>query len=280
MVTLVQQLSLWVVPWLPQCITPNGVTTFALSVGVGIGFVASQGYEVLAVLGILFNCWLDCVDGDLARYRRKTSVLGEFMDHSFDSISISCILYALCHILEWPPMFVAVFAAFYVLSLPAITVGQETRPIDKAAIENIEFYSSLWVLGYVLLGKPIVMWYIACGLASLIALYVTIADENAAWSWQKLVLGVLSVSMLVWLPLYLQCCVTYLFAAHALLPTAFPSYHYKVLVLLCAGQALAWVGLWWGLPGTFITQCHLGFSVTLVGMAMKRYTKYAARLAK
>jgi hypothetical protein len=70
-------------------ITPNHVTLFALFLGVlaSVCFVvASPLFMILGALLVQLSFIVDCVDGQLARYRQQFSVLGAWLDRIADRV--------------------------------------------------------------------------------------------------------------------------------------------------------------------------------------------------
>jgi hypothetical protein len=67
--------------------TPNQVTTASLLLGVlaAAGFATGERWAMIAAAVVLqFSFTLDCVDGQLARYTRRFSRLGAWLDSIFD----------------------------------------------------------------------------------------------------------------------------------------------------------------------------------------------------
>lgn len=78
------------VPW----ITPNTITLVGFLCKLAIvPLVITGGFEcdVAAVILLQFAVVCDCMDGSLARYRKKPSVLGAFLDKVTDAIGIVAI---------------------------------------------------------------------------------------------------------------------------------------------------------------------------------------------
>jgi hypothetical protein len=70
-------------------ITPNHVTLFALFLGVlaSVCFVvASPLFMILGALLVQLSFIVDCMDGQLARYRQQFSVLGAWLDRIADRV--------------------------------------------------------------------------------------------------------------------------------------------------------------------------------------------------
>ena len=91
-------------------ISPNTITwlslIFAIMAGISVYFTYKWPYAVLIAFffGVL-NSICDLVDGDLARLTGKTSVVGDFLDHTFDryadiAILLGMVLSPLCST-EW-----------------------------------------------------------------------------------------------------------------------------------------------------------------------------------
>lgn len=82
---VVRPLSIWLsLPLLETSITATTVTKISVaSVLLGFGFLAFGQSLILQLVGwFFFFTWavLDCVDGNLARYRKQTSAMGEIWD--------------------------------------------------------------------------------------------------------------------------------------------------------------------------------------------------------
>ena len=82
---------------LPYRMTPNQVTLIG-QCAVWISFayaamVAAPSRAVLAALAAGYLLWAvaDCIDGEFARHTRRTSRLGELLDHGLDAISIPLV---------------------------------------------------------------------------------------------------------------------------------------------------------------------------------------------
>lgn len=68
---------------IPTPITPNQLTVSMIVVGLGAAAVVavpSLWTAVVGVVGVQVYLLLDCVDGELARWRRTTSATGAFLD--------------------------------------------------------------------------------------------------------------------------------------------------------------------------------------------------------
>jgi phosphatidylglycerophosphate synthase len=68
-------------------ITPNQVTSASMAVAVAAALAFAQGGLALAVVGAVLlqaSFTLDCVDGQLARYARRFSAFGAWLDSVFD----------------------------------------------------------------------------------------------------------------------------------------------------------------------------------------------------
>lgn len=64
-------------------ISANQVTYFSIFIGfIGCGFVVSGNYSFRIIGALLINLWiiLDCVDGNIARFKKTFSKYGEFID--------------------------------------------------------------------------------------------------------------------------------------------------------------------------------------------------------
>jgi len=64
-------------------LSPNKITLIWGMLGLGAAFLLSFGYywyTIIAVVLLLFSWILDCVDGEVARYRKQTSECGAYLD--------------------------------------------------------------------------------------------------------------------------------------------------------------------------------------------------------
>jgi phosphatidylglycerophosphate synthase len=69
--------------------TPNQVTIASLAIGLYAAFLFAQGDSLSMLLGAVllqFSLIVDCVDGELARYTRKFSELGAWLDAITDRV--------------------------------------------------------------------------------------------------------------------------------------------------------------------------------------------------
>jgi phosphatidylglycerophosphate synthase len=78
---------------LPTSITPNQVTVFGqvviwASLVVAVTSGPTRAALLIVALAYLLYCVADCIDGEFARYTRRTSRLGELLDHGLDAISL------------------------------------------------------------------------------------------------------------------------------------------------------------------------------------------------
>jgi len=77
-------------------ITPNRLTigSFLLTIGVALLVLSESELRLAAVL-LQVAYVLDCMDGQLARYRSTTSNLGSFLDKSLDFVKFSFLVFSL-----------------------------------------------------------------------------------------------------------------------------------------------------------------------------------------
>lgn len=79
-------------------LTPNQVTAFSFVIGLVSAALIATGDRLPAVIGavLLQLCVVvDCVDGELARYRRRFSRFGAWLDASTDRIKEFAVIFAL-----------------------------------------------------------------------------------------------------------------------------------------------------------------------------------------
>ena len=80
-------------------ITPNQVTFVSFLVAVMAGFLFAAGTYLNLVLGAVLvevSFTLDCVDGQLARFRNMKSSFGDWFDKVLDRLSEFAIFFGLC----------------------------------------------------------------------------------------------------------------------------------------------------------------------------------------
>ncbi len=76
-------------------ITPNQVTLLALIFGLFSAFSIIIGEDLLAVILLQLSFVLDCLDGQLARYKKMSSNLGMWLDNLVDRVVENSIVIAL-----------------------------------------------------------------------------------------------------------------------------------------------------------------------------------------
>jgi len=79
-------------------VTPNRLTicSFLLTLVTALLILWQNGGEMVVAAILLQVAYiLDCMDGQLARYRKAASQLGSFLDKSLDFIKFSCLVFAL-----------------------------------------------------------------------------------------------------------------------------------------------------------------------------------------
>ena len=73
-------------PFLINC-NPNAVTLIALAMSGAAGYMFYINQAVWASVFVLLNGFFDILDGEIAKTYRKTTKLGDFLDHSLDRIA-------------------------------------------------------------------------------------------------------------------------------------------------------------------------------------------------
>ncbi|MGH7818367.1 MAG: CDP-alcohol phosphatidyltransferase family protein, partial [Candidatus Binatia bacterium] len=76
-------------------VTPNRVTLFSLAVGLAAAalfFVAEQPALLAGALLLQVSFLLDCVDGQLARFRGSSSLFGAILDRLCDRVKLAAVL--------------------------------------------------------------------------------------------------------------------------------------------------------------------------------------------
>ena len=148
--------------------TPNQVTLFSFAVGLLSAYEFSRGTFWTIFAGAILlqlSIIIDCADGELARYTRKFSGLGAWLDAITDRIKEYLVFFALAYGADksgrdlWiPAMFMMVFQTFRHLSdynfarinkvrstnLPEIDFNQASDgyiPVDKVKKSRLEYWS-------------------------------------------------------------------------------------------------------------------------------------------
>lgn len=89
--------SLLVKPLSRTNITPNMITLFSFFLGVlASALLALNKYPLLIILSIFFSFVFDRVDGGLARMKKATSKIGNFLDNLFDRFIDALLIIGLC----------------------------------------------------------------------------------------------------------------------------------------------------------------------------------------
>jgi hypothetical protein len=147
--------------------TPNQVTLISFAVGLLSAYAFSRGTFWTIFAGAILlqlSIIIDCADGELARYTRKFSGLGAWLDAITDRIKEYLVFFALAYGADkngrdlWiPAMFMMVFQTFRHLSdynfarinkvrstnLPVIDFNQASDghiPVDKVKKSRLEYW--------------------------------------------------------------------------------------------------------------------------------------------
>lgn len=75
-------------------ITPNGITWVSFLCKVAAVPLLLYGHDIAVIVMFQLHTVLDCMDGTLARYRKKPSVMGAFLDKVTDMIGLLAIMSA------------------------------------------------------------------------------------------------------------------------------------------------------------------------------------------
>lgn len=75
-------------------ITPNGITWVSFLCKVAAVPLLLSGHDIAVIVMFQLHTVLDCMDGTLARYRKKPSVMGAFLDKVTDMIGLLGIMSA------------------------------------------------------------------------------------------------------------------------------------------------------------------------------------------
>jgi phosphatidylglycerophosphate synthase len=73
-------------PFIINC-NPNLISWVALIVAGIAGYLFYADYVVLASFFVILNGFFDILDGEIAKAYKKTSKLGDFLDHAFDRVA-------------------------------------------------------------------------------------------------------------------------------------------------------------------------------------------------
>lgn len=73
-------------------IDPNIISSAALLAALFAGYLFWQGFFLLAAVFVLLNGFLDVLDGEIAKFYKKETKFGDFIDHAFDRIADVAIL--------------------------------------------------------------------------------------------------------------------------------------------------------------------------------------------
>lgn len=81
-----------------QAITPNHITIFSLFIGLVAAYFFAQGNHTSLIIGavlVQLSFVIDCMDGQLARYRQQFSNLGAWLDRISDRVKDFVYFFAL-----------------------------------------------------------------------------------------------------------------------------------------------------------------------------------------
>jgi phosphatidylglycerophosphate synthase len=132
-------------PFINTKVTSNQITVFWLFLGLlGSWFVlkASYGNMLIGILIFHLANFFDCVDGDLARYRNKSSVKGIYLEQIAHHITIISMLtaltFAVFKIMQnylWLYLGAVMVGSFVFLKLSAVNLsyykGESREKIEK-----------------------------------------------------------------------------------------------------------------------------------------------------
>ena len=86
-------------------IKPNTVTVISLLIGLGAAYISGAGNYLIGGLLLLLSLILDCVDGEIARYKKEFSTLGAWLDALSDRVKeyayIAGLIYSLGEERAW-----------------------------------------------------------------------------------------------------------------------------------------------------------------------------------
>lgn len=81
-------------------IHPNTITLFSLLVGFSAAYVTAQGSYLAGGSLLLLSLILDCVDGEIARYKSAFSALGAWLDALSDRVKEFVYIFALIYSID------------------------------------------------------------------------------------------------------------------------------------------------------------------------------------
>jgi len=76
-------------------LTPNGITTISLILGLFTSYFAYNDKYIFAALTWILSYYFDCADGKMARKFKMTSKFGDVYDHSSDILKHIILFYVL-----------------------------------------------------------------------------------------------------------------------------------------------------------------------------------------
>ncbi|MCD5315290.1 CDP-alcohol phosphatidyltransferase family protein [Kineosporia babensis] len=155
-------------------LTPNQVTAISFVIGLAAAALIATGDRLPAVIGavLLQLCVvIDCVDGELARYRRRFSRFGAWLDASTDRIKE--------------------FAVIFGLAVAGAQAGLDLWPLAALAI-GVQTFRSLadlsWSLRRQQLDPPVVpvpQWQASATRVRIPQGYVSATDTHGVGGWLK-----------------------------------------------------------------------------------------------
>lgn len=150
----------------PHTITPNAVSQAGVCVALAAAGFAAAGAWTPAVLLFMAHCWLDCLDGELARARDLQSKAGDFCDHAGDALSVTFLAYVVTASLGMPNIIPILIAVMYydTIGKPEL---QATTLTHMGLFEDAHFAGGGVMLLYHWLGAPflltLLLWLLVLG---------------------------------------------------------------------------------------------------------------------
>ena len=99
-------------------ISANQITLLNLLLGIGIGVLLIHGdikYWIVGSVLIYFFAVFDCVDGEIARYNKLASPIGQFLDDiayfPIWAYILACMSFGIYNMLQWIPIYIFGFLA-------------------------------------------------------------------------------------------------------------------------------------------------------------------------
>ena len=142
-------------------LTPNMVTitSFVLYTLAAVLIIIGGSWSIPAALLLVFSYVLDCLDGQLARYTGKSSVIGDYLDKTLDVFKIGIINAAMSiaaynltgdsyyFLLGFVSCFGFLFRYYIKLETMFAAINQDKDYLEKSRTRRQELYATLQAKG-------------------------------------------------------------------------------------------------------------------------------------